>query len=322
MRWIRGYSRCPLSNLACLVFIVPLLTPQILLAYPRDWNQTIASEAHFDVDPGGKLVVEVADANVVLQPGSPGKVDVEVEVASHDLDRALERYRDMEFSIEAHGNTVTVHAAKPHSRWRWRYSSYVITVKVSLPEDFNVDIETDDGDINVAALEGNLLLHTSDGDIHIGQANSPRVRIDTSDGNITLGEIRGPDVQIETSDGKIQAAGLWGADIDIRTGDGDILIDALSGGLNAMTNDGNIHVRIDDLASTTLRSADGDITVIAATTLAANVDLHGEDLFLRQTDLNFDGSLSEHRARGKLNGGGPRLQANARDGSITLSTRR
>ena len=100
------------------------------------------------------------------------------------------------------------------------------------------------------------------------------------------------------------------------------MIAALSGGLNALTTDGDIRVHIDDLASTTLRSADGDITVIAAATLSANIDLSAEDLFLRQTDLNFNGSVSEHRVRGKLNGGGPRLQVSTRDGTVTLSTRR
>ena len=100
------------------------------------------------------------------------------------------------------------------------------------------------------------------------------------------------------------------------------VIDALSGGLNAQTTDGDIRVHIDSLEPTTLRSGDGDITVITAATLNANVDLRAEDLYLRNLDLNFNGELSDHRARGKLNGGGPRLQASTRDGSITLSTRK
>jgi hypothetical protein len=300
---------------------IAAVAPRPLLAYPHDWERTVAAEAHFDVDSDGVLFVEVPDADVVLQPGPPGRLDIKIEVASNDLDRALERYKDMEFSMEANDNRVTIDADAPRSRWQWRRNPYLVTVRVTLPEDFNVDIKTEDGNIDVVSLRGHLHLHTTDGDIHIGKANSPRVHVDTSDGDITLGEIRAPDVQIETADGYIEAAGLWGRDIDIRTGDGDINIEALSGGLNAITSDGDIRVKIDDLAPTTLRSGDGNITILTGVALNANVDLLAEELFIHQADLNFQGSLSKHRARGKLNGGGPRLQVSTQDGSIRLSTR-
>ena len=62
-------------------YLLSSLSPRMAAAYPRNWHQTIATEQHFDVDPGGTLVVQVPDANVTLQSGSPGKIDVEIEVA-------------------------------------------------------------------------------------------------------------------------------------------------------------------------------------------------------------------------------------------------
>lgn len=309
-----------LIPLFSFIAVLLLLSPLTLQAYPRDWDLTIAKEARFDVGNSGALVVDVPDADVIIESGSSGEIAIEIEVASSNLERALDHFEEMEFSFDEEPGRIEINARAPRTHWNWRGSTYAVTVRVSLPENFNIEVQTNDGDIDVQSVTGALHLKTSDGDIKLNKINSPRVLLDTSDGDILLGQLRAPDVQIETSDGTIEADGLYGDDIDIRTSDGDIYIDALSGGLNAMTTDGDIRVQIDDLQRTTLRSGDGDITVIMATTLNANVDFHADDLVLRQVDLNFKGELSEHRARGKLNGGGPRLQASTRDGSLTLST--
>jgi len=302
--------------------VLLLISPAILLAYPRGWDHTIAKEQRFDVGDHGTLIVDVPDADIDVTPGPAGAVSVEIEVASSDLERALDYYERMDFRLDGSRDEVRVQAREPHLRWRWRGASYLVTVRVVVPENFDLEVATDDGNIQISSLRGRLDLRTSDGDIRLDKVDSPRVLLDTSDGDIILGDLHAPDVQIETSDGTIEATGLYGKDIDIRTSDGDILIDALSGGLNAMTNDGDITVQIAELEATSLRTGDGNITVITAANLNANLDLHGEDLILRQADLNFNGDLSEHRARGRLNGGGPRLQASTRDGSITLSTRK
>jgi hypothetical protein len=301
--------------------VVLACSPVSSLAYPSHWDHTIAKEARFDVDAEGGLDIDVPDADVVVQPGTDGVVTVQLEVASADLDRAMEAYEDMGFRIDGTRNTVAVKARSQRSGWRWRHSAYTVTVRVTLPENFNINVETDDGDIQVTSVTGNLQLRTSDGDIRIDKVRCQRLLLDSSDGDIILGEVHAPDVQIETSDGGIEAEELFGVDIDIRTSDGDISIEALAGGLNAVTTDGDIRVHITELQPTTLRTGDGDITLITDSGLNANLDLSGDDLVLREADLNFQGELSEHRARGKLNGGGPRLQASTRDGSITFSTR-
>jgi len=317
MRRLAPSARRPMFLLLLLSLALPLGAQ----ADPRDWDRKIAREETYEVGASGSVVLDVADADVVVRPGGSGKVNVQVEVASRDLERALERYEDMDFRFEQTGDRIRVRAREPRSHWHWRGASYSIVITVDLPEAFALDVSTGDGDIEVGAMRGSLRLQSGDGDIRLANANSPHVILDTQDGDIVLGEIQAPDVQIETSDGNVEAENLVGKDIDIRTSDGDIRIDRLAGGLNAHTNDGTIRVHIDALDATTLRSGDGDIMVSAPASLSANLDFRGEDVVLRQADLAFNGELGEHLVRGKLNGGGPRLQANTRDGRITLSTR-
>ena len=319
-----GRMRAPalLVSMPLALMLLILRVPVGAGAWPRDWEHRIALEQGFDVGARGKLVVRVPDADVEVLPGEANRVDVRIDVASSDLDRAMESYEDMQFEVDRRGDEIRIDARELRRRnWSWRGPSFAVVVQVRMPRDFDADIETSDGDIMVESMNGQLSAHTSDGDIRVDRIEGPRVLLDTSDGDIFMGDVRAPDIQIESSDGNIEIEYVIGRDVDIRTSDGDIAIEAMSGGLNVLSNDGDIHVRIDELETTTLRTRDGNITVIAATTLSANVDFHGEDVVLRQVDLAFDGDLTERRVRGKLNGGGPRLQANSRDGRITLSSR-
>lgn len=315
-----------LPRLVAPVLLVPVLLATLMSAgawaWPRDWEHRIAHEQSFDVASRSKLVVRVPDADVEILAGDGNRVDVRIDVASSDLTRAMELYEDMQFEVDRRGDEIRIDARELRRRnWSWRGPSFAVVVQVRMPRDFDADVETSDGDILVESMNGQLRVHTSDGDIRVDRVEGARVLLDTSDGDILMGDVRAPDIQIESSDGNIEIENLIGRDVDIRTSDGDIAIEAMSGGLNVLSNDGNIHVRIDQLETTTLRTRDGNITVIAATDLSANVDFHGEDVVLRQLDLAFDGDLTQRRVRGKLNGGGPRLQANSRDGRITLSSR-
>ena len=197
---------------------------------------------------------------------------------------------------------------------------YDITVRVQLPEEFDLDLDTGDGNIRVDRLQGRARLETSDGDIEIRSIVGERVDIDTSDGDVDVMAVQSPDLHIETSDGSIRVRQLDGGEAALRTSDGDIEVEESSGALSATTSDGDIHVRLARFGATSLRSGDGDIHIDAPDDLKADIDLRGERLTLHGTSsINLQGQLSKTRARGALNGGGPRLSAMTTDGRIVLS---
>lgn len=55
------------------------------------------------------------------------------------------------------------------------------------------------------------------------------------------------------------------------------------------------------------------------TGLAADLELQGEDVTVGRA-FGFGGTLTEERASGRLNGGGPRLEARSGDGSVVLKS--
>ncbi len=147
-------------------------------------------------------------------------------------------------------------------------------------------------------------------------------------------------VNVHTSDGRIEANDLSG-DIRLRSGDGRIIGHNLSGSLNAETSDGHIeidgrfdllHVRSGDghvsvqarygskmSGDWSISTSDGRIELALPLDLDANLDVHTSDGHIdSELPIEVQGSAENGSLRGKLNGGGPRLEVRTGDGSIRL----
>ena len=147
-------------------------------------------------------------------------------------------------------------------------------------------------------------------------------------------------ISARTSDGRIEAEDLSG-DIRLRSGDGRITGHNLSGSLNAETSDGRVEVdgRFDQLHIRTgdgrvvaragygskmggdwsVSTGDGGIDLELPMDLAANLDVHTSDGHIdSELPVEVQGSTERNSLRGKLNGGGPRLEVHSGDGSIRL----
>ncbi len=181
-------------------------------------------------------------------------------------------------------------------------------------------MRSSDGDISADSLTGDIVIHTSDGDIGVRRMVGGQIEIATSDGDVSLGDLQATRIVIDTSDGDISSDRLAADGIEAHTSDGDIVVSAVAGPIEAETNDGNIHIGIERLGDTNLSSGDGDITIRATDGLAADLDIRGSDLSMR-SEVRFDGTLERRVIRGALNGGGPTLTARTRDGSIVLRLR-
>jgi len=278
-------------------------------------------EETLDVNTGGELRVDVPDADIDLRTGSSSQVQIKVTIGGKDLDRAREIFEKMNFRTGSHGNTVTIEADLIRTRWGWgSWGGFSMTVQVELPEQFNADIRTSDGDIRLEALDGNLSLRSSDGDIEVGRVKGSEALIFTSDGDIQIREIASTRIELNTSDGDVDLGRVDGTEIEIQTSDGDISVRDLSGVLTASSGDGDISVDIEGFDGAKLRTRDGDISIRLADGLGADIDFRGDEVVLRKA-VTLEGKKSSGVAVGKLNGGGPLLQASSGDGTVTLGSR-
>src|SRR5579875_2217978 len=126
-----------------------------------------------------------------------------------------------------------------------------------VPLKFNLDLKTQGGNVDIANLDGQLVVETAGGDIHTGNIGGP-VTVSTSGGMINLGNID-QNVEVRTAGGNIRVGNVNGnAVLDTRggqimagivnglvraeTGGGDIILQAASGPVVVETAGGQIHL--------------------------------------------------------------------------------
>ncbi len=253
----------------------------------------------YDVTPGGLLSVDVPDADIELREYSGDRVVVEVFLQARNMEWAEGRFEEMKFKTEHDKRGVTVRADRVGGSWgELRRGGFSVTVVVKLPREFNVDARTEDGDVTLQRLEGAATLITEDGDIYVNS-------------------IDGPAIELRTSDGDVTARHLAAERIEVHSSDGDIRLEGVDGALEAKTHDGDIVIDVEGFGRTELRTGDGDIVVNAPESFGADVKLRGEDVSLSRS-VDFDGSRSDGRIEGRLNGGGPELAASTGDGDVIL----
>ncbi len=263
-------------------------------------SRELMLERSFDVTAGGMLSVNVGDGDVEVRSGSEGSAAVKVYVQARDTDWGREVFERMQFAVGAQGERLTVRARDANiSDYEGREHRGVgVLVQITVPERFDLDVHTADGDVDIGRVDGRVDIRTSDGDIVVGALRGPEVSIETSDGDVTAESLQADRVTVRTSDGDVSVS-VAGSETRITTGDGDINLDLLAEG------------------EVTLRTGDGDITVYASPTLRADLELHGGDVQV-QSEIQIVGRIDRSGARGQLNGGGPLLVARTGDGTISI----
>jgi DUF4097 and DUF4098 domain-containing protein YvlB len=319
------------------VFICVALAA-VLSALPATAGETdVAFDETFAVENGWDLELSVSDMDVEIVPGKSDEARVKVTLRGN-IDKAADRFEDMNFDARLKGRTLIVETRERHS-WSvnfWNSGRWSIDVTVTIPEKFNMSIQTSDGNIDADGIKGDISLRTSDGDVSIGQLEGPSIYIKSSDGDLTADGLVAEEVELRTSDGDVRTEMIKAGDVvlsssdgdvtareveakqvSIRSSDGDLSIRLTGGDLRGKTSDGNIDVWIDGSTSVDLSTSDGDIVIHAPSDLAADLDLKGEDVRLGGK-ISLEGDISDDRVRGKIGNGGKRVRARTSDGRVSL----
>jgi DUF4097 and DUF4098 domain-containing protein YvlB len=289
----------------------------------------------FSVAPGGTLYLETDVGDVKIKTGGSG-VTVDVKRRA----RTTEIMNDFDITLDQSGNDVTVRAKYQREKTKWfnwtNGNEIDATFTITVPSNYNLQVSTAGGDVEIADLTGEIRARTSGGDIEMGdmrgavdartsggnvrlESATGRVDLRTSGGNIRLGTADA-NVQVRTSGGSIEVGRVTG-DLYAHTSGGGIDIEEAGGAVDAETSGGSIRARMTQQPRTDSRlSTSGGGIVL---TLASNVSL---DLDARTSGGDVDteipitifGKKSEGTLEGKINGGGPRLVLRSSGGGIRV----
>jgi hypothetical protein len=269
----------------------------------EDFRQSIAAE------PGGQLEIRL-DVGSVEVEGSDGE-EIEVEARATNWGPLG---REMHFELS--GDGVRTRLRGTFVGWAPGIGGPSVRVRVRVPTEHSLDVETRGGSVEVRELEGDVVAQTSGGQLEVNEIEGD-VRLRTSGGSIDVEEVDG-DLGARTSGGSISASEVSGA-VDVRTSGGSIHLSEVGGPVEARTSGGSITTRFEEAPAGTLETSGGGIAVDFAG--GAEFTLEARTSGGRVTveaPLATRGRIESDHVEGDVNGGGPRLRLRTSGGNITV----
>ncbi len=286
-----------------------------------------AVEKTFQVQPGVHLRVATSGGEIRVSP-SPSQ---EVKVVARERIRASsdaeadELLKDLELTIEQHGNEVVAVASYKSSGLHFGFWPPVqVDFIVTVPSSASTDLKTSGGDIVVGDLDGNLKARTSGGEIKMGKMGAD-IEASTSGGDVELEEGRGSS-HLSTSGGNVSVGRATGP-CDLRTSGGDIKVDSVAGTLEADTSGGNVRAGFEGplKGDCTLSTSGGGVKATVAQNVAFHLDARtsGGDVNAAGITITItQGGIGKSSLSGDVNGGGPLLKLRTSGGDIEVVARR
>lgn len=295
----------------------------------------------FNVSDGGTLRLEAAYGDVKIVAGGTG-VAVEITRKARG-ERGEERMRSHKITFSQQGNDVIIDGDEDRDDDRhwfrlFDWADYEVQWNVRVPKNYNVNVRTSGGSVDLGDLGGTVDARTSGGSIETGKlggeatlrtsggsikVDGARGRIDakTSGGSIRIGDTSGP-VDARTSGGSITLARVSGS-VVARTSGGGITIDDATGSVDASTSGGSIKAQISGpiTGDSKLSTSGGSVTVLVAPSVAVDLDARASGGGVSSdVPVTVQGRVEEDEIRGKINGGGPKLTLRTSGGGIRVKS--
>jgi len=257
------------------------ILPLLLLALPLQGQETI--ERQFEVEGITRLEVDLRGAGEIDIRGGSGNLAA-VTVRFHDTDPDA-----FDFTFEEQGQALIV-----SSRRLRPVRKVDIEVEIRLPQQINLDLNTNGGGITLAGIEGDIRGRTAGGELTLSDLHG-RIALRTAGGRITLRD----------------------SELDgyVRTGGGPVLVENVTGDIEAHSGGGEVRFvnvrtphRIYPADAVYIRNAGGSIDVDEAPA-GADVRTGGGDIWIGSA-----GSYAEAHT------GGGDIRINSIDGRVEATT--
>lgn len=296
---------------------------------------------HFQVQPGGTVVVEVDFGGIEIQTNAASEVVVDVWRKISCSSKAKEEafLKDNPVELVQDGKTITIrshHQSNVGSSF-WGKNQNDAKYVISVPGQFNARPETSGGSISVSGLSGEVKAHTGGGSIDLARLHGPldaatgggSIKAADCEGNIRLHsgggglEIAGGSGSLEgeTGGGSISVKHFQGTS-HLRTGGGSLDIEKVDGALDAATGGGSIHLVMPSELSGDLRLSTGGGGIHVAVPESAAFDLDAQSYSGSvhcDVVVAVSGKADPGCLRGPVNGGGKPVVLRTGGGSIRIS---
>ncbi len=227
----------------------------------------------FTVANGGLLKLVTDVGAIDIETHAKEMVLVEVEISGKNED-------DMSVHFKKNGDNVSIKGDFDRGGFGFGNSHIRVTYKVTLPENYNVDLDTSGGSIEIENLTGKVDAHTSGG-------------------SISVEDVEG--------------------DVNIKTSGGSLDLDNIIGKINAKTSGGSIKLKLptNPTEDSKVKTSGGSITAYLAKDVAVNLSAKTSGGRV-SSEFAVNGTTKKRSIVGTINGGGPELVLKTSGGSVRI----
>ncbi len=222
----------------------------------KEFNQS------FDVKSGDSLRLRHGDGNVQLIPWEKNIIDVKVRYRA-DIDVVGIRLgRKHDFDVEFRQTENTVYdSGKETSNATIGYQNknvYEYVYEIHSPDYINLDLDGDDGDVNIESWKAEIECRIDDGDINLRNIAGKKTTIWGEDGNVEIDSLTG-ELTIKVDDGDVLLNACETMRCRLEAEDGDITISRSKGSFDIVVDDGNVDLKQTEANRLDIQAEDGDI---------------------------------------------------------------
>ncbi len=288
---------------------------------------TRTAEKTFTVQPGGNLKALTQGGDITIQTSDSPSVHI---VAKEIIHASTEQEADeilskLTLNFTQTGNDVVAEAKyEKHGPGTWfgNWPPVNVSFVITVPKNFNLNLNTSGGNIAVASVAGNVRARTSGGDLKFARVDGD-IDAGTSGGNVVLQEGTAR-AKLSTSGGDIEVDRAGGP-TEVDTSGGNISLRSVAQLIKATTSGGDVRAVITEpLKQDTELSTSGgqvDVQVVKGAGFQLDASTSGGDVNATGLTITIEkGGSGKSRLAGAVNGGGPRLKLRSSGGDIRIRT--
>jgi hypothetical protein len=290
---------CLLSVGLFLLTATAIANESVITKENGDYIEKISQD--FVVEAGGSVYLNTSFGSVVVKSWDKEEVLLSVNKVTDASSESTAKEVFEKFTVSAQKKENDIHIKVQDSG---SSELFDVIFQLNVPRKFNLDLETDDGKIEIGDLEGNVEAETKKGSIRVGDVTGKLEAI-TAGGLIAIGRIGGA-INADTGGGAVRIK-EGGADINAKTGGGGITIGLSNGIVQVKTGGGAI----------TVEQSNGDVHAKTGGG-AITIGLANGDVYVK----TGGGAIVIGPVKGKVEAetGGGKIEIGGSGGPVTAST--
>jgi hypothetical protein len=300
-------------------------------------------ERSFDFTAGGRIQV-IGDAGFIrVESWDKNEVYLRYTKRAWDSNRrsAEKRLEDLQVEINDEPGQLSIRQMPGFEEHnfnffdlfdpdRWGHSRHAsrIEFELKVPRQCHLILESDEGDITVRQIEGEVNVNSDEGNIDLENLSRGEVTAATDAGEIDCRNFQLEDyrLQLSADEGKVRASEITARSIWAETDEGDVVllrINAGGGKLNCDEGDIELETARFDEGAWSLTTDEGDVELFLPANADTEISLESDKGSIRSDftleRISHDDNLE--RRSGRLGEGRARLEIYTDEGNISLRRR-